>query len=57
MYFEKFLPLLMNKANINFVFINLIRDPVEHAISQWYFKQSGSKTTKLDKIKETGSKK
>ena len=27
-------------------FINLIRDPMEHSISQWYFNQTGTAFTR-----------
>ena len=32
----------LDNSGLNFTFINVIRDPVEHAISQWYYNQTGS---------------
>ena len=42
MLLEPFMTEQLDASDLNYTFINIIRDPVEHAISQWYFNQTGS---------------
>ena len=40
---------------MKYAFVNIIRDPVDHLISQWYFQQIGTDFSKDERSKTTGN--
>lgn len=43
----------VNRAKLKYAFINVIRDPIDHLVSQWYFSQSGTPFSKDSDSRKT----
>ena len=48
-----FHPWKVNRAKLKYAFINVIRDPIDHLVSQWYFSQSGTPFSKDSDSRKT----